>query len=60
MQQQEHARIEQQTERDKQGIAGAIKQAGRVFNFWRRGGAVYFGYKGAQVASHPYECQPFL
>lgn len=49
---QKHAEppIEQQGERDRQGLGGAIQQAGRVFNFWRRGGAVYFGYKGAQVA----------
>lgn len=41
--------IEQQTGKDRQGLIGALQQAGRVFNFWRRGGSVYFGYKGAQV-----------
>lgn len=41
--------MEQQTAKDKAGPLGAVKQLGRVANFWSRGGAVYLSYKGAQA-----------
>lgn len=41
--------IEQQSEKERKGPLAALQQAGRVANFWARGGQVYFGYKGAQV-----------
>lgn len=42
---------EKQSERERRGIGNTLHQAGRVLNFWSRGGAVYLGYKGAQVIS---------
>ena len=41
--------VEQQTERDRRGPLAGLQQVGRIADFWRRGSAVYLGYKGAQV-----------
>ena len=38
-----------QPDTERQGIPGALHQAGRVLSFWTRGGTVYLSYKGAQV-----------